>query len=258
MVEANTMKMVLHFLYTGEVKITKNTARDLLFTAAYLQIACLQRLLEQRHAQFLGPENVLDYWQLTDLYPDYSLLRKRCEKFAILCFQTILETSKFVNLTLPKLSILVFSANLNITDENIVFDAVMKWILHDFPARKCHIRKLVDSIRLPLIDGNRYRKLKTAFPDLFVEPLSDFVREAETFHGDVGAQMRYSSPRTELRPGGATEKGILVVTGPTSPVGVGNVPSYVCDLGEVKSRDYEKHMKVWCFSLADEAMETVV
>ncbi|XP_021372394.1 kelch-like protein 24 [Mizuhopecten yessoensis] len=256
MVEADTMETVLHFLYTGEVKVTKDTARDLLFTAAYLRIACLQRLLEQRHAQFLGSENVLDYWQLTDLYPDYHILKKKCERFAILCFQTLLETSKFVHLTLSKLSILVFSENLNVSDENIVFDAVMKWILHDFAARRCHARKLVDSIRLPLIDGARYKKLKATFPDLFVEPLNDYIREAEMFHGDFGGQMRYSSPRTELRPGGATEKGIIVITGSTSPRGVGiglppteamNVP-YISEYGEVNPRDLGKHMKIWCFS----------
>lgn len=249
MIDAITMEMVLHFLYTGEVKVTKETARDLLFAAAYLQIGCLQRSLEQRHALFLGPENVLDYWQLTDLHQDYILLRKRCEKVAIRCFQTILETSKFVHLPQTQLSTLVFSDNLNVTDENIVFDAVMKWIHHDLPNRKCHARKLVDSIRLPLIDGTRYGKLKTTFPELFVEPLSDFVREAETFHGDVGAQMRYSSPRTELRPGGVTEKGIVVVTGPTSSRGAGNDLSYVSEIGEVECRDSDKHMKVWCFSL---------
>lgn len=95
---------------------------------------------------------------------------------------------------------LISSDDLNIEHEEIVFDAVVRWLNHDSTERGSQFSEVLQYVRLPL--------LSPYFLEDFVAPLcaveqsaeaQSLLREARYYHELPNRRSEWTSPRCRLR-----------------------------------------------------------
>ena len=66
-------------------------------------------------------------------------------------FDEVMNTQEFLILPPEEVSKLLASDDLNIPNEEIIYQALLMWVNHDLAARKKFLPKLMSHIRLPLM-----------------------------------------------------------------------------------------------------------
>ena len=146
-VKSSIMEDVLEFMYLGQVNITASNAHDLLVASDYLIIPNLK----SRTAQFLEKSmNVSNCLTLESFGCQYNCdtLRQAALKFKNENFVSIVKTEDFIALELKKVKELMCQDELNISEEEEVYEAVIAWVKHDLPARECFLPDLLKCLRL--------------------------------------------------------------------------------------------------------------
>lgn len=148
-VTAVSMETVLSFLYEGRVKVDEENVVGL-FTAAdllglkLLSKSCV-RFLEEgvEHSNCLG---------LMDFASSYFLeaLAVKCEKMLYRDFVKVCQHDEFLGLEKERVVGLLTSEQLQC--EEVLVEAVLKWVHHDPGQRKGALRELLELARLPLLD----------------------------------------------------------------------------------------------------------
>jgi kelch-like protein 10 len=64
------------------------------------------------------------------------------------------QSEELLELPVDELQAIVGADELNVKNENIVWECVLRWIDHDTDSRKDHIVELLKNIRLGLLDRN--------------------------------------------------------------------------------------------------------
>ena len=146
-VKSSIMEDVLEFMYLGQVNITASNAHDLLVASDYLIIVNLK----SRTAQFLEKSmNVSNCLTLESFGCQYNCdtLRQAALKFKNENFVSIVKTEDFIALELKKVKELMCQDELNISEEEEVYEAVIALVKHDLPARECFLPDLLKCLRL--------------------------------------------------------------------------------------------------------------
>ena len=103
--------------------------------------ACAEYLMAR-----LSAENVLD----TEMFADSlgcTMLVTSCQKFIKKFFVQVVGSEDFLHLCLDKLSGLVSEDELDVTSEEVVFNAVLTWVKHDPEMRAEALPKLLSCVR---------------------------------------------------------------------------------------------------------------
>lgn len=96
------------------------------------------------------PYNVLGIRQFADTLGCSSLVES-CEKFIQQYFHEVSLSEEFSNLPFREVLDLVRRDELHVTSEEIVFEAVIRWVKKDPETRKEHMPVLLSKIRMPLL-----------------------------------------------------------------------------------------------------------
>lgn len=89
-------------------------------------------------------------------------------------FQIAKKSNELLQFSAEELVALTSSDELNVKNEEIVFEAIMRWIEHDPERRKQHIVNLLKSIRLGLLSTQYFvEKVKVKLYNLFENILSN-------------------------------------------------------------------------------------
>ncbi|CAG9803434.1 unnamed protein product [Chironomus riparius] len=150
-IEAQSLKQLIDFAYTGEIDITEENVQVLLPASSLLQIqsvreACCKFLLRQLH-----PSNCLGIRSFAGIH-SCKELHTRSHRFALQNFQQVISTEEFLLLGFNEVQDLISNSQLNISSEERVFSAVLNWIKHDLAERKKNIAELISNVRLPLLN----------------------------------------------------------------------------------------------------------
>ena len=152
LVELNEMKSttvaeVLQFIYTGEVSISSSNAQDLVVASDYLIIPGLK----SKAAQFLsGSINVSNCLVLESFASQYNCdsLRQAAAKYKCQQFVAFVKSEGFLSLGFAQVKELLCKDELNVSEEEQVYEAVMAWVKHDLPTRECFLPDLLKCLRL--------------------------------------------------------------------------------------------------------------
>lgn len=145
----DSLTCILRFLYTNKLDVTKESALDVLRAANLL---CLSPVEEKCCVTLLGPlskDTVLDYAILADQYNMNDILKSSIE-FLVKHFRHFFNNG-LSRLDFRAFQTLIVSDDLDVKNEMMVFDAVVKWIEHDLPNRLTHFKALLEHVRLPLL-----------------------------------------------------------------------------------------------------------
>ncbi|NXF34498.1 KLH10 protein, partial [Nyctibius bracteatus] len=142
------MKLIIDYAYTRTVPVRADNVEDLLIAADQFSVMGIIRLCCEFLKSQLCLENCLGICRLTDYYhcPD---LREAAYVFIFHHFENMYRvSSEFLDLSVDELNHIIEKDELNVKHEEVVFEAVLRWIAHDAQNRRQHTALLLSKVRL--------------------------------------------------------------------------------------------------------------
>ncbi|KAK6486223.1 kelch-like protein 35 [Huso huso] len=191
-----TMETLLNFMYEGKADIREESVEKLFQASDLLQVTVLRdacvEFLEKRvdHFNCLG---ILGFARSFFI----QSLSEQCQALVFRDFAEVSQHEEFLLLSQEELAAFLSSEQLAVEREEIVLEAVLKWVHHDAPCRKGALKELLGLVRLPLLDPVYFfNKVET---DDVIQDSRDcrpLLLEARKYHV-LGNEVR--SPRTHPR-----------------------------------------------------------
>ncbi|KAF1770442.1 hypothetical protein GCK72_002261 [Caenorhabditis remanei] len=198
-IEPPTLEALVEFCYTGSISIDDSNVQDILPAAGLLQLhevqsACCEYLKRQ-----LDPSNCLGIRAFADTHSCKELLSS-ADEFALKNFSSVIGKEEFLLLTVESLTTIIRSDKLNAASEELVFSAVIQWVRHDIPKRKCHLSMLLSHVRLPLCTPKFLVSVVSEEILVKSDPASrDLVDEAKNYLLLPVERPNMQGPRTKPR-----------------------------------------------------------
>lgn len=151
------MKLIIEYAYTRSVPITPDNVEKLLAAADQFNIMGIVRGCCEFLKSELCLDNCIGICKFTDYYycPE---LRQKAYMFILHNFEEMVKVSaEFLELSVTELKDIIEKDELNVKQEDAVFEAILKWISHDPPNRKQHISVLLPKVKFSysLVEASR-------------------------------------------------------------------------------------------------------
>lgn len=198
-VDPDAMVAIVNYAYTGKIPLQEDTVESLLSTACLLQLsevveACCSFLMKQLH-----PSNCIGIRQFADAQ-GCSNLYKVANTYLMDNFVQVMHNQEFLLLPADEVCRLLASDDLNVPDEETIFQALIMWAKHDLLNRKKYLSKLLAHIKLPLMSPQYIADHVETNP-LFREEkeCQALIMEALKYHLLPERRSSFQSPRTKPR-----------------------------------------------------------
>ncbi|KPP63751.1 kelch-like protein 35-like [Scleropages formosus] len=150
-ITAAAMGNLLNFMYEGKVDVNEENVESVFRAADLLGVtvlskACIQ-FLENcvDHSNCLG---IMDFASSFFIFP----LAERCQKLLYQDFAEVYKHEEFLSLNKERLVELLSCEQLHVDREEVLVEAVLKWVRHEPNDRKGALKELLEQVRLPLVD----------------------------------------------------------------------------------------------------------
>ncbi|XP_043910870.1 kelch-like protein 10 [Protopterus annectens] len=155
-VSPDLMNMVIEYAYTRNISITADNVDQLWTTAYHFGVLGIVRACSKFLISQLCPENCIKLYTLADSY-DCNELKCKAYNFILRNFEEMVEVSKdFLQLPASKLGEIIDNDELNAKKEEVVFEAIVKWIANDAHNRKKCMSVLLPKVRVALLDDDYF------------------------------------------------------------------------------------------------------
>jgi hypothetical protein len=150
-VSAWTLKRIIDYAYSGHLEINNDNAQEMMAAGnqfAYPRIvdACAEFLRKQLH-----PSNCLEIENFA-LHHNCSKLHKEANAFILENFTSVVDHEEFLELSPERLKEYISSDFIDVRNEEIVFEAVMRWVKFDVDERRNYLPELLENVRLGVLD----------------------------------------------------------------------------------------------------------
>ncbi|XP_073445979.1 kelch-like protein 4 [Dendrobates tinctorius] len=197
-VDPDALKSLVNYAYTGILELKEDTIESLLAAACLLQLSqvievCCNFLMKQLH-----PSNCLGIRSFGDAQGCVELLRV-AHSYTMEHFIEVIRNQEFLLLPANEISKLLSSDDINVPDEETIFQALMQWVKHDVQMRQRDLGMLLSYIRLPLLPPQLLADLENS--PMFANDLDcqKFLMEAMKYHLLPERRSMMQSPRTKPR-----------------------------------------------------------
>lgn len=214
------MNDLLNYIYTGEVEITEENVKELVFAGDYLLIASLKEKGSFFLEETLSPSNCLSVRAFSEKFDCEGLIDKS-EGFILDNFVAVSKSEEFLHLSFSEIEKLISLDDVIVESEEQVYEAVISWVKHDAENRKEAFARLLSRVRLgcmskyylaeyveteDLVTSNLdstkllYEAMKSyALFGAQVKPVSDICKVRRCLDSNVDAIITIWGPGDELR-----------------------------------------------------------
>ncbi|NWX46393.1 KLHL4 protein, partial [Steatornis caripensis] len=197
-VDPDALKALVRYAYTGILELKEDTIESLLAAACLLQLSqvvevCCSFLMKQLH-----PSNCLGIRSFGDAQGCTELL-KVAHTYTMEHFTEVIKNQEFLLLPANEIAKLLSSDDINVPDEEAIFQALMMWVRHDLQNRQRDLGMLLSYIRLPLLPPQLLADLENS--PMFADDLEcqKLLMEAMKYHLLPERRSMMQSPRTKPR-----------------------------------------------------------
>ncbi|KAM6124693.1 Kelch-like 4 [Phoenicopterus ruber ruber] len=197
-VDPDALKALVRYAYTGILELKEDTIESLLAAACLLQLSqvievCCNFLMKQLH-----PSNCLGIRSFGDAQGCPELL-KVAHTYTMEHFTEVIKNQEFLLLPANEIAKLLSSDDINVPDEEAIFQALMMWVRHDLQNRQRDLGMLLSYIRLPLLPPQLLADLENS--PMFADDLEcqKLLMEAMKYHLLPERRSMMQSPRTKPR-----------------------------------------------------------
>ena len=156
--KSTTVSDVLQFIYTGKANIDSSNAQDLAMIADYLIIPSLKTKASLFLKGSMNASNCLALESFACQYNCESLQQAavtfKCENFV-----AVTKSEDFRTWDVEKVKELICMDEINVSEEDEVYQAVIAWIKHDLPSRECFLPELLKCVRLFSVSKYSLRRI---------------------------------------------------------------------------------------------------
>ena len=148
-IDASTFRLVLDFIYKGEVQLYYDNVQSAFVAASMLQLMGLVESCASFFTRCLDPTNCLGIRSLASVHSCPSLASS-ADSYAQENFNAVKNSDEFLELSSRDLIDLISRDSLNVRREEDVYDAVMRWVSVS-DERLDHLGSVLEHVRLPLV-----------------------------------------------------------------------------------------------------------
>ena len=170
-------ELLLNFIYSSFLPLTESNVLDILEAADHLQILgvvkkCSLFIVNNLNEEKFNMETRLKICRVADRH-NMAELREESLRSLALKFGDICGEEAFMrNITPDELLLLLSRNDLSVPSETFLFQAVIAWIKFDKEERLSHAARLLDKVRLALVDimvvlGELEAEEFTSIPECF-------------------------------------------------------------------------------------------
>ncbi|XP_068165914.1 kelch-like protein 10 [Antennarius striatus] len=155
-VSAEAMEVIIDFAYSGSVSVTEDNVQELLIAADSLDILDIVEACNNFLEENLTPENCIGVRRLSISSPQ---VQHKAHFLLMNKFEEVVYSEEFLELSLQELTDILDSDELNVNEEKIVYEAVVRWIDHAPEQRNTHLPALLPKARLALCSKDDIKSL---------------------------------------------------------------------------------------------------
>ncbi|CAF1358667.1 unnamed protein product [Adineta steineri] len=153
-IECDTLELLLDYAYTRKCILTLDNIIKLIDAAKLCQMTSLFHYCCEYLIFNLNDENVFHLYNFAKINSDIKLFNATYQ-YIMYHFINMTKTSKtFVELSIEQLIEFITNDDLNVRNEENLFDACIKWIDYNIEQRKSFIVQLIRNLRLGLISSS--------------------------------------------------------------------------------------------------------
>jgi hypothetical protein len=150
--EAPTLELILDYIYTGQVTMSEDRVQHLLSAANLFQLLALRNGCADYMMKHLNVSNCIGVYFFAHAHNCDQLASKAKElinsQFELLCHE-----SEFLSLPPDKLIKIIQDDRLNVSKEEIVFEACSAWLFSNFEERKPYLYQVMRHVRFANISS---------------------------------------------------------------------------------------------------------
>ncbi len=249
----NALKVIVNYIYTGNVNVTAENARDVIPGFKMTQLKSAYDICEKFALDTVNPGNCIGVYSMAT-ENDVQKLSAKALDVMVSNFTEVVSGREFLTMSENDVADYIQNENLKIPNEDPVFAAVVFWVRHQPQDRESSFSRLIKHVSLrycsphylrqvvtkePFMDNHECQKLLVvAFVDKTSDDAYGLQLRNSSNHPNAAARKAYERTRTLLTIGGNSEPGNVTRTD-------------IWRLGECRWRVMEKcsiPVPVWCFS----------
>lgn len=149
-IQADIFDAILDFIYTGKVEVSEDNVQQLLPASKMLQIEDIEVICCDFLKHELDSSNCVGIYTFSDAHSCFNLSKSALD-FIHRNFVEVSKQDEFLQLTKTSLLEMLESEELKIESEEQVFEAAMRWVVHDLSRGREALGNILEQIRLPLV-----------------------------------------------------------------------------------------------------------
>lgn len=145
-IDGEILQQLIEYCYTGVISIGSENVEEITRSATMLQFTAIQENCAEFYSTILCVSNCLGIHEIADLH---NMVRLREEAHALVLehFMEVSKCDEFYQLNEKHLTVLLADDEINVTLEEDVLCALMRWITYDIENRRCLAPTLLEFIR---------------------------------------------------------------------------------------------------------------
>lgn len=149
-IQADIFDAILDFIYTGKVEVSEDNVQQLLPASKMLQIEDIEVICCDFLKHELDSSNCVGIYTFSDAHSCFNLSKSALD-FIHRNFVEVSKQDEFLQITKTSLLQMLESEELKIESEEQVFEAAMRWVVHDLSRGREALGNILEQIRLPLV-----------------------------------------------------------------------------------------------------------
>ncbi|XP_037072412.1 LOW QUALITY PROTEIN: kelch-like protein 18 [Pollicipes pollicipes] len=149
-IDTSALESLINFAYSGRILINNSNVQNLMMGAAFLQLTAVRDACAKHLIKELAPGNALGIRKFgCDLH--CTALVKAADAYIQKRFGAVTEGDEFLQLEERELRDIISRDELHVESEELVFEAVLRWVKHDTEQRPECLAGLLTLVRMPLL-----------------------------------------------------------------------------------------------------------
>ncbi|XP_071783147.1 kelch-like protein 6 [Centroberyx gerrardi] len=180
--DSGTMCSLLVYTYTSQAIITHTNVQRILEAASQFQFLRVVEACSGFLSKSLHPESCIGVLRLADSHA-LPALRTRAQDYIVSEFSQVVQQEEFVELPADALESVLQRDDLDVTCEECVFEALMRWVRAQQDERCPLLARLLSHVRLPLLEPAFF--VEKVESDELIRCCSEafpLMQEARTYH----------------------------------------------------------------------------
>ncbi|VDN01091.1 unnamed protein product [Thelazia callipaeda] len=181
-IDGSSLIELVDYLYSGQLLISVRNVQNLLTAASLLQLICVRDACSRFLLEQLDPSNCLGIEQFAITH-SCTQLAHSATTFVQQHFSQLVKYDEFLALSKDEVIRIISLDQLTTTGEDKVYEAVVRWVMHDLENRKSAFPEILSHVRLSLLP--RDYLTDRVDPDCLIRQSSeckDYLLEAYRYH----------------------------------------------------------------------------